>query len=103
MQETPTEKALWQCLRGRRCLNLKFRRQHPVGAFVVDFYCEERKVAIEIDGGYHFGPEQHNRDAERQTLLEARGIRFIRVPVDLVEQDRTEVMRYLVASLSALT
>lgn len=101
-EETATEQQLWECLRGRRCLNLKFRRQHPFGRFVVDFYCEEIRVAIEIDGSYHLDPEQKARDNERQGLLEEQGIRFIRIPADLVAGDRTSAMRHLTAILSAL-
>ena len=101
-EETATERVPWECLRGRRFLNLKFRRQHPVGAFVLDFYCEELKVAIEIDGGYHLDPRQRERDTERQDVLESRGIRFIRIPAELVATDRTRIIHYLMTTLSAL-
>ncbi len=69
---------------------------------MLDFYCEERRVAIEIDGGYHRDPEQRERDVERQTLLEDAGIRFIRIPAEVIEDDAVAAMRLLIAALSAL-
>jgi very-short-patch-repair endonuclease len=94
------EAILWERLRGRRCLNLKFRRQHPIGRFVVDFYCEEIMVAIEIDGGYHQEPQQRKLDLERQLELEERGIRFVRIPANLVSNDTHALMSYLIEVFS---
>ena len=48
---TPSEKVLWNAIRKRKLRGLKFLRQHPIGASVVDFYCHERRLAIEVDGG----------------------------------------------------
>jgi very-short-patch-repair endonuclease len=76
---TTAERLAWRLLRDRRLLGLKFRRQHPIGRFIVDFYCAELHVAIELDGGYHDTPEQHTRDAARTAVLEARGIRVVRI------------------------
>jgi very-short-patch-repair endonuclease len=50
---TPAEKMLWQQLRGRGLNGLKFRRQHPLGNLIVDFYCAEHRLVIEVDGGIH--------------------------------------------------
>lgn len=99
-QLTSTEAILWERLRSRRCLNLKFRRQHPIGRYVLDFYCEELMVALEIDGGYHQEAEQRQRDLERQVELEQRGIRFVRVAVPLVTEDPKALMPYLVQIFS---
>ena len=60
--ETSVEKILWQSLRNRQILNLKFRRQHQIGDYIVDFYCHELKLIIELDGGYHFTDEQQKKD-----------------------------------------
>jgi len=76
-------------------MNLKFRRQHPIGRFVVDFYCEETMVAVEIDGGYHLDPGQRRLDLERQLELEQRGIRFVRIPAELITKDTAALMSYL--------
>ena len=100
-QLTPTEAILWERIRDRRCLNLKFRRQLPVGAYVLEFYCESIRVSIEIDGPVHLNPGQRLSDEIRQTHLEERGIRFIRIPTRLVAQDATELMHFLVETLSA--
>src|ERR1700682_1407659 len=73
---TPTEDALWQRLRNRQLAGAKFRRQHPVDHFIVDFYCAEAALAVELDGAIH----EHTRegDALRQAYLESLGLRFLR-------------------------
>jgi very-short-patch-repair endonuclease len=76
-EASDAEKRLWCLLRNRR-LEAKFRRQHPVGPFVLDFFCQERRLAIELDGGQHYEPAQMARDARRTRYLEERGIRVIR-------------------------
>lgn len=73
---TPIEAILWQRLRSRRLAGLKFRRQHPIGPFITDFYCAERKLVIEIDGDSH--AEKARYDASRTAWLEEQGIRVIR-------------------------
>ena len=73
---TPAEKILWHALRGRRFGGLKFRRQHPVGVYVLDFFCLELKLALEIDGEWHLGKEKH--DERRQKTIEAQAITIIR-------------------------
>ncbi len=75
---TPTETVPWEELRDRRLGGLKFRRQHAIRRFVVDFYCHELGLAVEVDGGIHDEPDQHARDVERQALLEELGVRFLR-------------------------
>ena len=52
-QQTPTEEILWECLRDRRLLNTKFRRQHNIGQFIADFYCHPARLVIELDGEIH--------------------------------------------------
>ncbi|MGE4159971.1 MAG: endonuclease domain-containing protein [Planctomycetota bacterium] len=68
---------MWHCLR-RRSLGFKFRRQHPLDRYVLDFYCPEVKLAIELDGGQHAADDERARDAERTTYLESRGIKVLR-------------------------
>lgn len=101
-KSTPTETILRSLLRDRRCLGVKFRRQHPVGALVLDFYSEELKVAIEVDGGIHRDPKPRARDEIRQQLLEDLGVRFIRVPAHLLTDDRFAVLHFLTETLSAM-
>ena len=74
----PAEQLVWARLKGKQIENCKFRRQYNVGAFVVDFYTVEIKLAIEIDGDSHFTDGAEVADRERQSLIEASGIRFLR-------------------------
>jgi very-short-patch-repair endonuclease len=76
---TNAEGRAWEILRDRRLLGLKFRRQQPIGRFVVDFYCATLRVALELDGSVHDGPDAKARDEERDREIEARGIRVVRV------------------------
>ena len=99
---TPTEHTLWAALRARRLGGWKFRRQHPVGGFVLDFYCAEAHLAVEVDGGVHDLPEQRARDRDRQSLLEAWGIVFLRFPAWRVERELTEVLATLQATSERL-
>ncbi|MFQ5773874.1 MAG: endonuclease domain-containing protein [Kiloniellaceae bacterium] len=73
---TDAEHLLWQRLRNRQIADLKFRRQEPIGPFVVDFFCLERNLIVEVDGGQHATAQ--DRDAARTAWLEARGYRVIR-------------------------
>ena len=75
---THAEKLLWQLLRNRQLDGWKFLRQHPIGKYVLDFYCHEAKLAIELDGSQHAEPDQAQHDAERTRALEAEGIRVLR-------------------------
>ncbi len=72
------EVMLWSKLRGKNVKGYKFRRQYSVGSFIVDFYCAELKLAIEIDGESHFIEGSEDRDRKRQEFIESAGIRFIR-------------------------
>src|SRR3990172_8175353 len=85
-RSTDSERLLWLALRDRRLDGLKFRRQHPVGPYILDFYCHELSLAVEIDGAYH--DLTAAQDAQRQGLLEAQSIRFIRVLAEDVEKQR---------------
>ena len=75
---TPQEAKLWRRLRGKQLYGLKFRRQHPIFRFIVDFFCYEHKLVIEIDGDSHFEPDQQAYDQARTEWLEHRGLRVIR-------------------------
>ena len=72
------EKLLWGRLRGKQVEGCKFRRQYSIGAFVVDFYAPELKLAIELDGDSHAGADAQMYDAERQAFLESKGVRVVR-------------------------
>jgi very-short-patch-repair endonuclease len=76
---TEEEIILWSRLKSRQVGGFKFRRQYGVGPFVVDFYCPEKKLAIEVDGGGHFEDEAIKKDLKRQKAIEQYGIRFVRI------------------------
>ena len=79
-RETPTkaEETLWKALKGKQLGGYKFRRQHPVSRYILDFYCHSVKLAIEVDGGYHLSMEQKKYDARRTADLLDLGIKEIR-------------------------
>ena len=93
---TPAEKALWQRLRARRLNGLKFRRQHPLGPFIADFYCAAHRLVIEVDGDIH--ETQAERDEVRTEQFEAYGYRVIRFSNVQVEQDIEAVLAEIVAA-----
>ena len=73
---TEAERTLWKHLRMRQLDGCKFRRQQPLGQYIVDFVCLEKRMVVELDGGQH--TEQADSDAERTTWLEAQGFRVMR-------------------------
>lgn len=75
---TEAERRVWNRLRNRQIQNLKFRRQHPVMGYILDFACEEVKLAIELDGGQHNDPEKLATDAKRTELLGKAGWQVLR-------------------------
>ena len=89
-RETWAEDLLWTALRGRRLDGMKFRRQHPVGPFVLDFCCVEQRLVIELDGQVH--AEQREHDAEREALLLSAGYRVLRFPNEAVRDHLSQVL-----------
>src|SRR5205814_5969155 len=84
-EPTPTEGVLWQALRNHKLDGVKFRRQQNIGPFVVDFFAAERRLIVEVDGPIH--ESQQDADRARQQILESLGLRFVRIPTELVESD----------------
>lgn len=76
---TEAEARTWAILRGRGCLGLKFRRQHVICGFIVDFYCARHRLALEVDGNTHEGGERGAYDAERTRVLNAAGVAVLRI------------------------
>ncbi|MDC8447024.1 MAG: N-6 DNA methylase [Nitrospira sp.] len=75
---TNAEQLIWQCLRDRQIAGAKFRRRHPLDPYVLDFYCHELKLAVELDGSWHNEPTGRAHDARRDEFLAAQGIRTLR-------------------------
>jgi very-short-patch-repair endonuclease len=78
------EAMLWRIVRDRRCAGHKFRRQMPLGDYIVDFVCPEQRLVVEIDGPSHGSDEQRLRDQKRDTWLAANDFRVLRLNNDLV-------------------
>ena len=89
--QTKSEALLWGLLRAKRLCNLKFRRQHPIGPFVVDFACYERKLVVEVDGGYH--DRCGEDDVRREQYLRGQGWEIIRFSDADVTDDPETVVR----------
>ena len=87
---TPVEKILWEKLRNRQLHGLKFRRQHPLGTFIVDFYCPAQRLVIELDGDIHRYKEAE--DHARNELLEVKGYKVIRFWNNEVEENLDKVL-----------
>jgi ATP-dependent DNA helicase RecQ len=81
---SPPEIVLWHALRGRKLGGLKFRRQHPIGPYVVDFFCSEIRLAVEVDGAMHDDPDRMRRDARRNAFLKHQRVRVLRLPARYV-------------------
>ncbi len=89
----PSEALLWAALRRKQLRGRKFRRQQPIGSFVVDFYCDAAALVVEVDGPIH--ATQKRADAERQEILEHLGLRVLRVSSSDVESDLPNVIRLI--------
>jgi adenine-specific DNA-methyltransferase len=74
--QTSAEAVLWQALRGRNLAGARFRRQHAIGLYIVDFYCSRARLVLEVDGSSHDSSEE--QDVIRQRTLEASGLRVLR-------------------------
>ncbi len=74
------ERKLWHAMRAKQIDGLRFRRQHPIGAYIVDFVCLEKRLIVEVDGGHHTEEAQIAHDQRRDRWLAAEGYRIIRVP-----------------------
>ena len=89
--------ALWQRLRRRQLRGRRFRRQHGVGPYVLDFYCAAERLAVELDGAVHDAPERRAYDAERTEHLGRVGIRVVRFPNEAVRLDVEAVLDAIAA------
>jgi chorismate synthase len=99
-QPTEAENILWQELRNRKFNGYKFRRQHPIAGFIPDFVCLEKKLMVEIDGGYHDTEEQQKHDTQRTVWLNEHGYSMVRVSNDEVLRLLPQVLRKLEEALS---
>ena len=96
------EVLLWMRLSHRQILGYKFRRQYSVDRFVIDFYCPELKLAIEIDGDGHFAPLARLYDCDRQQHIESFGIRFLRFMNEDVYYNLDAVLDEIIRTIRGL-
>ena len=99
---TKQERILWTFLRKKNINNLKFRRQYPIGNYIVDFICNEKKLIIEIDGGQHNENKNITYDQERTKYLESKGYKVIRFWNNDIDNNidgvYSDILKYLMNS-----
>lgn len=93
---TPPEARLWIRLRGHRLAGYKFRRQHPIGPYITDFYCCAARLAVEVDGRVHDCPDQVEHDRRRTRWLAAHDVRVIRIAAVDVRDELDGVLAFIV-------
>ena len=101
--QTPAESIFWELVRGKRFLDLKFRRQHQIGNYIVDFYCHEYRLIIELDGGIHNTPKQKQRDEDRDCYLKSLGNTVLRFPNQSIYNDTEMVLNAIAHQISHTT
>jgi len=92
---TGPEKRLWSRLRARQLQGVKFRRQHGIGPYIVDFYCPERSLVIEVDGDSHADAEQSQKDQRRDRYLQSIGLSVVRYGNDDIMKNLDGVLEDL--------
>ena len=93
---------MWCHLRARRLGGFKFRRQHPCGPYILDFYCPSRRLAVELDGGQHFSPTAQDYDRRRTAFLRREGISVLRFQNDLVFGEQIAVLEAILRALGGV-
>jgi len=100
--QTPAEAILWRALRDRN-LGYKFRRQHPIKRFIIDLYCAQAKLCIEIDGASHTDPRQGAYDLARTAFLEEMGYSVIRFTNDDVRYHLNSVVDEIIRTIEFIS
>ncbi|MDE0487378.1 MAG: endonuclease domain-containing protein, partial [Nitrospira sp.] len=98
---TPAEQLLWNKLRSKQCDSLKFRRQHAIGPFIVDFYCPEQLLVVEIDGDVHAEETKITKDRQRERYLRSLDLQVIRYTNHEVMSNLDGVLEHLLGVLSS--
>jgi very-short-patch-repair endonuclease len=94
-EPTESESLLWRELRSKRLDGIRFRRQHCVFGYIVDFYAPRLKLVVEVDGGLHDNPIQYSRDCFRDRWMTERGLHVYRIPARSILADAQGVLREL--------
>ena len=93
------EVLLWKAIKNRQLQGLHFRKQHPIGPYVLDFYCDAEKLAVEVDGSSHSFGERPERDERRDAWLRSQGVVTLRISASLVLQDLDAAVRTILGHL----
>nr|WP_298259504.1 endonuclease domain-containing protein [Bradyrhizobium sp.] len=100
---TDAERVLWIQLRAHRLNGLSFRRQVPIGSFIVDFACHEYRLIVELDGSQHANDREARRDRLRQAWLNAKGYRVLRFWNTDVLRHRESVLEAIIETIARST
>lgn len=100
---TEAEELLWEELRLKKLDGFKFRRQHPIGIHILDFYCFKKKLGIELDGGYHKIKTQQEADEGRTNILEKQNVKIIRFQNEEVLNNINYVLQKIKEHLNQAT
>ena len=99
---TQAESILWERLRAGRLNNYHFRRQHPMFKYILDFYCHQFQLVIEVDGEVHQVKDQIQRDFGREEDLKSMGLKVIRFSNDFVLNETQEVLRIVLTEIEEI-
>jgi very-short-patch-repair endonuclease len=100
---TNAEKLLWDKIRNRKLHGLKFRRQHPIHFYIADFYCHEKNLIVEVDGGIHLVPSVKEHDENRNAELDRLGITVIRFTNDQIFEQLEQVLKEIIQSANGIS
>jgi very-short-patch-repair endonuclease len=96
-RQTPTEEMMWSLLKNRQFMGLKFRRQHQMGVYIVDFYCHEKRLIVELDGEVHNRKERKELDQTRDAYLKSLGFNILRFKNDEIYNNIESVLNKIAA------
>ena len=99
-EPTSAEEFLWELLRDRHFLGLKFRRQHQIGDYIVDFYCDEKRLVVELDGEVHDQADQFQKDKMRTNYLKALGFSVVRLRNETVLDNPHEALKIIAEAIT---
>ncbi|WP_293390534.1 endonuclease domain-containing protein [Phenylobacterium sp. RIFCSPHIGHO2_01_FULL_69_31] len=92
------EGLLWRAIKGRKAGGFHFRKQHPLGPYVLDFYCHEVRLCVEIDGASHGMGRQARKDERRDGWVAEKGIRTLRIPASCILDDVDDAVQMIVSA-----
>lgn len=101
-KQTPAESTFWELAKSRQIGGLKFRRQHQIGDYIVDFYCHEFKIVVEFDGAIHATERLQKHDKKRDAFLKSLGCKVLRFPNEEIFEDTEKILQQIISSSQQL-